>query len=513
MHKPSAILITSDDSLKKELPIILKDLLQDLKVFSLCKLALKTFKAQKPALVFLDIDSCISMNEDIKSAFKEAYDTRLIAIVNRQNLTNLSRYEGLLLSSFVFKSLDKTILQDVVSMTIKTLGDSFTIGKESFDESTGLLNRDGFFKESEKFIDNYTRFKIPPALILFGIDRINKIEEYYGLERANETIVSVVSKVKSKTKKSDIFSRFSKDEFALICGGLSIAEAKERAKEIKESVQTLKIPKTDESVSCSFGVTSYKDSDEISSAINRAATLMMTAREKGLGRIVSDGNESVKDSSYEEAKFSIELIKKISGTKSISLINTYKGVVVSSLATILSVKESHIDLRCEKRQVTAMIIEKSSFLHIPEFAYVYSKVLKLDSKKNLVRLSRFTKTDENPSQRKSARVAFDKSIECIVVINNRRYIGSLIDLSYDSIFLYTTSSIPILQGEECDIFIRFDALTNTKLKASLFRVRHDKSGDRNFYIFVIEENHYIQKVIGSREREILKELRAEGVNP
>jgi diguanylate cyclase (GGDEF)-like protein len=507
MHKPSAILITSDETLKKDIPRFLKDLLQDIKVFSLCKLALKTYRAQKPALVFLDIESCANLSEEIKAVFKEAYETRVITIADRYNLSSMVRFEGLLFSSILLKPLDKNSLENITTMVIKTMQDSFTLGKESFDESTGLLNRDGFFKESEKFIDKYSLFKIPPSLILFGIDKINKIEEYYGEHRAQETVVNVVSKVREVTKSSDILSRFSKDEFALVCSGLDIEGAKNKAKELKESISTIKIPKTDESVSCSFGVTSYKDSDDMSSAMNRAATFMITAREKGCGRIVSDGNENVKSDEYQKAKFSVELIKVLNTIKTISLINTYKGVVISSDATILSVKDEHIDIRCEKRQIISMRIEKSSYINIPDFGYIHSKVLKLDSTRNLARLGHFLKSEDTPFQRKSARVAFDKSIECIVVINNRRYIGSLIDLSYESIFLYTSASIPILQGEECDVFVRFDALTNTKLKATLFRVRHDKSGERNFYIFIFEENQYIERVIGKREREILRELR------
>ena len=122
---------------------------------------------------------------------------------------------------------------------------------------------------------------------VFDIDNFKRINDTYGHIAGDEVIVRIIDTVKGIIREDDIVARWGGEEFIIILPRTTLITATEIANRIKEFIATIEHDRIKERVTASFGVTEFKQGDDMKSIINRADQLLYLAKEYGKNRVVS----------------------------------------------------------------------------------------------------------------------------------------------------------------------------------------------------------------------------------
>jgi len=122
---------------------------------------------------------------------------------------------------------------------------------------------------------------------VFDIDNFKRINDTYGHIAGDEVIVRIIDTVKGIIREDDIVARWGGEEFIIILPRTTLITATEIANRIKEFIAEIEHEKNKERVTASFGVTEFKQGDDMKSIINRADQLLYLAKEYGKNRVVS----------------------------------------------------------------------------------------------------------------------------------------------------------------------------------------------------------------------------------
>ena len=122
---------------------------------------------------------------------------------------------------------------------------------------------------------------------VFDIDNFKRINDTYGHIAGDEEIIRIIDTVKGVIREDDIVARWGGEEFIIILPRTILITATEIANRIKEFIATIEHDRIKERVTASFGVTEFKQGDDMKSIINRADQLLYLAKEYGKNRVVS----------------------------------------------------------------------------------------------------------------------------------------------------------------------------------------------------------------------------------
>jgi len=88
------------------------------------------------------------------------------------------------------------------------------------DELTGLFNRPGFYALAEQQLKIATRGKIGLFLLVSAVNDLTKIRNKYGDYECDKALVETANILRSTFRRSDIVTRISSDEFAVMTMGV-----------------------------------------------------------------------------------------------------------------------------------------------------------------------------------------------------------------------------------------------------------------------------------------------------
>ena len=153
----------------------------------------------------------------------------------------------------------------------------------NFDALTQIYNRNMFNRLVFKKISMAKVNKKPFVFILFDIDLFKKVNDTYGHLLGDKVLKDISRLVESHTRDSDIFARWGGEEFTLtfdvrIKKGMEIAESLRKYIENENFEGVGKI-------TCSFGVTQYKENDKIDDILARADKALYEAKQSGRNRV------------------------------------------------------------------------------------------------------------------------------------------------------------------------------------------------------------------------------------
>jgi len=210
---------------------------------------------------------------------------RVVMILNTHTFTPHS----FLVSIKTIKDTDHTI---IVFTEITTI----TLEKKEFqhkafsDELTGIYNRTYFNQELEKQIAIYKRDKTPLSFFILDIDKFKDFNDTYGHQTGDEILKSLAQIINKNTRAADTFARWGGEEFVKILPNSSLEQSVKVANNIREMIQNhtfvdgLK-------VTCSFGVSTFKDNDTAESLMKRADDALYRAKENGRNRVESENQD------------------------------------------------------------------------------------------------------------------------------------------------------------------------------------------------------------------------------
>lgn len=164
------------------------------------------------------------------------------------------------------------------------------IKKASYDNLTGLLNREIFFQYSSQQLRLLKRNNQAAAIIFIDLDQFKPVNDIYGHKAGDYVLVTIAKRLKSNLRDSDIICRFGGDEFVVFT---LLDNVKTDTAIVAENI--LKIISTpilfteaeaeaeiEIEIGCSIGISHYpKHGDVIDKLVKNADKAMYKAKNLG----------------------------------------------------------------------------------------------------------------------------------------------------------------------------------------------------------------------------------------
>ena len=150
----------------------------------------------------------------------------------------------------------------------------------NIDSLTGIFNRHMLDKTLEYNIALAQRYGTPLSVIFFDIDKFKKINDTHGHEFGDYVLKEIAKYVQENIRQTDIFGRWGGDEFLIIILEAEENNTAEFAKNIDDLIRKHTF-KNNVNVTCSFGVSSYKDEDTLQSIMSRVDTRFYESKKEG----------------------------------------------------------------------------------------------------------------------------------------------------------------------------------------------------------------------------------------
>ena len=157
--------------------------------------------------------------------------------------------------------------------------------KAFIDELTKIPNRAKFNQVISKEVERYHRYKQELSFIIFDIDHFKRFNDIYGHQFGDEILRELAHLVEKRVRTNDLLARWGGEEFAIILVNTQITVANSYAEEIRQSIQEHHFI-DDLRLTCSFGVTSIHNDDDISSLLKRADKALYQAKSLGRNTVI-----------------------------------------------------------------------------------------------------------------------------------------------------------------------------------------------------------------------------------
>jgi|GEM_PF-1953440 len=154
------------------------------------------------------------------------------------------------------------------------------------DPLTKAFNRVYFDKTINHLIDvNKTENK-KTGIIFFDIDFFKRVNDTYGHKAGDNVLKKVVSLVKQHIRIKDSLIRWGGEEFIIVCSTETLQDLYKQADYIRSVIDSYQFEEV-ENISCSFGVATNQEGDDINNTIKRADEKLYQAKTSGRNKVVA----------------------------------------------------------------------------------------------------------------------------------------------------------------------------------------------------------------------------------
>ncbi len=269
------------------------------------------FVEKLPRLSYL-VSTDVYPNLKISGTFKEKYQARISVYKNNPLLKNIinkailsineeerkkinSKYYYVIYETAVsYKWLYKILVPLLIVLVIIIISNR-KLKKEikkrkmaeeqlkkivDLDPLTNTYNRRKIDEILEIELSRVKRYKVNLSLIFLDIDNFKKINDDLGHKVGDEILIKFSKLIKEHIRKTDSLGRWGGEEFVIILSETTKEQAKNVAYLIKEKINAYNFD-IDRTVTCSFGVSQFKEGDTIESLIKRVDGAMYDIKRNG----------------------------------------------------------------------------------------------------------------------------------------------------------------------------------------------------------------------------------------
>jgi len=164
------------------------------------------------------------------------------------------------------------------------------------DDLTGIWNRRHFIEFMNHEFERSRRYNNPLSLLIFDLDNFKNINDTYGHQMGDETLIVFANTVMKNLRSVDFFARFGGEEFVVLLPQTSMKMARHLAERICRLVNQLRIPSKqgEISFSTSVGVAALQSTDtKPEEIIHRADKSLYYAKSHGRNQVGSAELEAV----------------------------------------------------------------------------------------------------------------------------------------------------------------------------------------------------------------------------
>ena len=151
------------------------------------------------------------------------------------------------------------------------------------DQLTGLYNRHKLIESLSEFMHLSTRYQWKLSCIFIDIDNFKAINDTFGHNAGDQVLKTISKLLVSKVRRTDLVGRWGGEEFIIILPETDLLMAEELAAKLRIAVFDTKFS-IDHSISCSLGVTQYKNDETVEEFIGRADDALYIAKHGGKNR-------------------------------------------------------------------------------------------------------------------------------------------------------------------------------------------------------------------------------------
>lgn len=152
------------------------------------------------------------------------------------------------------------------------------------DRLTQVYNRMKFEEVMAREVDVLKRYKRPLSVIMLDIDKFKDINDRHG-HAFGDYVLKVVSHIiKGQLRGIDYIVRWGGEEFIIIAPDTELQKAVALGERIRKAIDKHHFERS-LNVTASFGVSQYRDADDVDSCIGRADEALYKAKENGRNRV------------------------------------------------------------------------------------------------------------------------------------------------------------------------------------------------------------------------------------
>jgi diguanylate cyclase (GGDEF)-like protein len=158
------------------------------------------------------------------------------------------------------------------------------------DPLTNLFNRRYLEETLDRELSRAARENYPVCIIMMDIDHFKRINDSYGHEAGDLVLKAIANALAEHSRRGDFACRFGGEEFVIAMPNINLETAYERAENLRQSLNLLRVPYEDNnlSVTISMGIACYPENGPTREVILRAADqAMYAAKQAGRDHILS----------------------------------------------------------------------------------------------------------------------------------------------------------------------------------------------------------------------------------
>ena len=129
-----------------------------------------------------------------------------------------------------------------------------------------------------KEMNRAERYSLSLSVVLLDIDDFKSFNDSYGHKTGDEVLCAIADILKNNIRESDTLARWGGEEFIILFPNIPLKETTEKADMIRKNIFNT-LFSGDLKVTCSFGVTSYEEGDNMDSIFMRADNALYHAKE------------------------------------------------------------------------------------------------------------------------------------------------------------------------------------------------------------------------------------------
>jgi len=152
------------------------------------------------------------------------------------------------------------------------------------DPLTGLFNRLKFNEALGNELARSKRHRTPLSLMLYDVDHFKAINDSHGHQVGDAALIEISQWVLQRIRPSDLLARWGGEEFIILAPGSDGPMAYQAAERLRTAMQLVAFANVG-TLSCSFGVSYYRDGDTAESMLSRADAALYRAKIGGRNRV------------------------------------------------------------------------------------------------------------------------------------------------------------------------------------------------------------------------------------
>lgn len=156
----------------------------------------------------------------------------------------------------------------------------------SHDKLTSLYNRYMFDESLEKEINRAKRYAHPLSFIIIDLDYFKDINDTYGHQIGDKILIELAKILLENIRDIDIAARWGGEEFVIILPDTDKEQVLSLAEKLRKIIQEHTFEKNI-ALTCSFGVTTFHESDTNDAIFARMDKALYHAKESGRNNVKS----------------------------------------------------------------------------------------------------------------------------------------------------------------------------------------------------------------------------------